>query len=182
MSLPSTSTLLNSAAVLEKIAPMVGTNIADLGCGSTGHFVVPAARMIGGNGKVYAVDILRSALSGVESRARLEGIGNIETVWGNCELPGGVRIPDATVGVAMVINNLFCAKDRIAFLREAARITKPGGKIAVIDWKAIATPLGPEPARRVSSETVRLEGQSLDLKVADSWDPGKYFWGLIFIK
>ena len=156
----------------------VGSAVADLGCGTSGHFVIPASRKVGSSGRVYAVDILKSALSGVESRAKLEGANSIETVWGNCEMLDGVKITDNAVDTTLVINNLYLTKNRQAFLREASRITKIDGKIVVIDWKTVASPLGPAESR-VASEAIRADAAAVGLKFAEAWDPAPYFRGLI---
>jgi ubiquinone/menaquinone biosynthesis C-methylase UbiE len=121
-------------------------------------------------------------LSGVESRAKLEGANSIETVWGNCEMLNGVKIADNAVDTTLVINNLYLTKNRQIFLREAARLTKVGGKVVVIDWKTVASPLGPPAESRVSAGTVRTDAEAIGLKFVDSWDPAPYFWGLIFSK
>lgn len=182
MPISSTSILLDAEAVLAKAGVRAGSVVADLGCGATGHFVIPAARMAGPSGKVYAVDILKSVLSGVESRARLEGVSSVQTLWADCEVPRGVRIEADSVDVALVINNLYQAKARAVFLAEAARITKPGGKVVVIDWKTVASPMGPPAESRVSSEAAKIDAVSAGLKLAEAWEPGPYFWGLIYTK
>jgi ubiquinone/menaquinone biosynthesis C-methylase UbiE len=125
---------------------------------------------------------LKSVLAGVESRAKLEGATSIETVWGNCEMLNGVKIADNAVDTALVINNLFMANNRQLFLREAARLTKVNGKIIVIDWKTVASPLGPPAASRVGAGAVRIDAEAIGLKFVDAWDPAPYFWGLIFSK
>jgi ubiquinone/menaquinone biosynthesis C-methylase UbiE len=182
MAFPSNSILLDAPAVLAKAGVRAGTTVADLGCGTSGHFVIPAARMVGAAGHVYAVDILKSVLAGVESRAKLEGATSIETVWGNCELLRGVKIADSAVDTTLVINNLYMTKNRQTFLREAARLTKVGGKVVVIDWKPVASPLGPPAESRVSAEAVKADALAVGLKFAEAWDPAPYFWGLIFTK
>jgi len=73
-------------------------------------------------------------------------------------------------------------KNRQAFLREASRLTKIGGKIVVIDWKTVASPLGPPAESRVASEAVRADADAVGLKFVEAWDPAPYFWGLIFAK
>jgi len=182
MAIPSNSILLDAPVVLEKVGIRSGMIVADLGCGTSGHFVVPASRMVGPIGHVYAVDILKSALAGVESRAKLEGVTSIETIWGNCEMLRGVKIDDSAVDITLVVNNLYMAKKRQIFLREAARLTKVGGKVAVIDWKTVASPLGPPAESRVASESVRVDADAVGLKFVEAWDPAPYFWGLIFVK
>jgi ubiquinone/menaquinone biosynthesis C-methylase UbiE len=182
MAIPTTSILLDAEALLLKAGVHAGSVVADLGCGTTGHFVIPAARLVGSSGKVYAVDILKSVLAAVESRAKLEGATVIETLWGNCEVPRGVRLPDATTDFTLVVNNMYQTKARTTFLAEASRITKPGGKVVVVDWKTVASPLGPPAESRVSSEAVKLDALAVDLKLLEAWEPGQYFWGLIFAK
>jgi ubiquinone/menaquinone biosynthesis C-methylase UbiE len=159
-----------------------GSVVADFGCGTSGHFVIPAAKMVGPTGHVYAVDILKSVLAAVESRAKLEGATSIETIWGNCEMFGGVKIKDGSVDITLVINNLYQAKNRQVFLREASRVTKPGGKVVVVDWKKIASPLGPPSESRVGSEAAKADAAAVGLKLVEEWGPAQWFWGLIFTK
>lgn len=182
MSIPSTSILLDASAVLAKSGVRGGSVLIDMGCGTNGHFVIPAAKLVGPAGKVYAVDILKSVLAGVESRAKLEGATSIETVWGNCEMWKGVKLPDNVADVVLVINNLYQAKDRQIFLREASRLTKVGGKVVVIDWKTVASPLGPPAESRVSPEAVRVDAAAVGLQLVEAWEPAPYFWGLIFTR
>jgi len=182
MPIPSNSILLDASSVLAKAGVRSGTVVADLGCGTSGHFVIPASRLVGSAGRVYAVDILKSVLAAVQSRAKLEGANSIETVWGNCEMLNGVKIADKTVDTTLVINNLYMAKNRQVFLREAARLTKVGGKIVIIDWKPIASPLGPTAESRVSAGAVRNDADAIGLKFVEAWDPAPYFWGLVFSK
>lgn len=182
MAIPSNSILLDAPSVLAKAGVRAGSIVADLGCGTSGHFVIPASRMVGPTGRVFAVDILKSVLSGVESRAKLEGATSIETVWGNCEMLKGVKIPDNTVDITLVINNLYLTKSRQLFLREASRLTKIGGKVLVIDWKTVASPLGPPAESRVGSDAVRFDADAIGLKFVESWDPAPYFWGLVFTR
>ena len=182
MALSTTSVLLDPEAVLVRAGVRAGFVVADLGCGTTGHFILPAAGLVGEKGRAIAVDIIQSILTSVAGRARLEGLANLETIWGDCERPNGVKLPDNTCDIALVVNNMYQAKDRPAFLTEAARITKPGGKVVVIDWKTIATPLGPPAELRVTSDQIRPLAEKTGLKLLDSFEPGPYHWGMIFVK
>ncbi|MCX6743134.1 MAG: hypothetical protein NT116_02750, partial [Candidatus Parcubacteria bacterium] len=69
---------LKPQEVLAKVPLTEGMKVADLGCGNLGYFVIPAAKLIGKEGIAYAVDILKPVLEGVRSRAKLEGITNLE--------------------------------------------------------------------------------------------------------
>jgi ubiquinone/menaquinone biosynthesis C-methylase UbiE len=178
----ATSILLNPEAVLSRAGARAGFVIADLGCGTTGYFILPAARLVGPEGRAIAVDIIKSILASVASRARFDGLTSLETLWADCELPNGVKLADNTCDITLVVNNMYQAKNRGVFLAEAARITKPGGKVVVIDWKTSATPFGPPPEQRVTPETVRMDAEKIGLTLVENYDPGPYHWGMNFTK
>lgn len=178
MYIPSGSELLNPISLLEKAGVREGMKVADLGCGSSGHFVFPAARMIGKEGRAYAVDILKSALAGVESRMKLEGLRNVKIVWSDLEVPGGTKITEGSLDLAMLINN----RARDAMIREAVRLVKLGGKLLIVDWKLTQIPFGPPSAERVSPEETRVTAEKYGMKLQEKFEAGKYHWGLIFTK
>jgi precorrin-6B methylase 2 len=69
------------------------SRVADLGCGTMGYFTLAAARLVGREGLVYAIDVLKDVLSSVASRASLENLDNVKTVWSNLEIPEATQIP-----------------------------------------------------------------------------------------
>lgn len=176
--IPSGSELLNPVQILERAGIRAGMQVADLGCGTIGHMVIPAARMVGERGKVFGVDILKNALSGVEGRARLEGITNIETVWGDFSVPGGVRIKGGSLDLVMFVNN----EPSEAMLKEGARLIKPGGTLLIVDWKPTASPIGPPTKDRVAAEVMKARATATGFKCIDEFEAGKYHYGLTFNK
>lgn len=176
--IPSGSELLNPKQILEHAGIREGMRVADLGCGTIGHFVFPAAHLVGPSGIVYAVDILKSALSGVEGRRKIESVTNVETVWADIEVPNGVKIASASLDLVMLVNNL----PKEAMVREAVRLIKPGGKLLVVDWKPAGAPFGPPSKDRVTPGDIAALGQRLGLKPLDSFDAGQYHFGVLFQK
>ena len=174
--------LLDSQEVLAKAKVIVGMQVADLGCGSLGYFVLPLAKIVGKEGKVYAVDVQLAALEGVRNRAKLDGLTNIETVWSNLEKVGATKIPDKSLDLACLINTLFQNKDHQAIIKEASRLLKPGGKLLVIDWKKVGAPFGPSVDIRLDPEMVKQLAANSDLTLIEEIEFGQYFWGLIFAK
>ena len=67
MILRSGTELINPFKLLERVGIGEGQRVADLGCGALGHFVFPAAQLVGGMGAVFAVDIQKGALEHVEA-------------------------------------------------------------------------------------------------------------------
>ncbi len=160
----------------------VGMRVADLGCGSSGHFVFPAAHLVGPDGMVHAVDILQHPLSVIMSRAKLEGITNVHTHRANIEHPNGVRLPDESVDAVLLCNILFQVKERQAVVQEAARITSPGGVVAVVEWKIAGAPFGPRGALRLDREHVEEYARGARLQWRRSFDAGPYHYGCILAK
>ncbi len=155
-----------------------GMKVVDMGCGSAGHFVFPAARMVGEKGRVYGVDILKSALAGIESRRKMEGLTNVETVWSDIEVYGGVKIADGSIDIVTFVNN----QPNESMLKEGARLIKPGGKLVLVDWEKVAAPFGPASKDRLDKEVIKKQIESLGLKFAEEFKAGPYHFGLIFVK
>ncbi|MDO8599576.1 MAG: methyltransferase domain-containing protein [bacterium] len=182
MALTGGTELLNANTLLERVGLRAGMHVADLGCGVTGHYIVPAARIVGGDGKAYAVDIQKSALAATESRAKIDGITNLTSVWSNIERLGATRIPPVSLDVTMIVNTLHLTTDRNQAIAEAARLTKSGGTVAIVEWKTDATAIGPPAAKRIGKEVVRAAAKAAGLVEHEEFEAGAYHYGLTFTK
>lgn len=174
--------LLNPVALLERVDCRAGMHVADLGCGVTGHFVIPAARIVGATGKAYAVDVQPSVLRAVESRATLEGLTNIEAIWSDIERVGATAISAGTLDVVLIVNTLFLTEDRPSVLREAARLLKSGGVVVIVEWTTEATAVGPAAAQRIGKDVVRSAAKATGLTEREEFSAGPYHYGVIFVK
>src|ERR1700675_3615040 len=92
--IPTGKELIDPFKVLEEAGLGADMKVADFGCGTLGHYVFAASRLVGPGGKVYAIDILKSVLDGIESMMRIERVTNVETVWGDLERVGGIKLAD----------------------------------------------------------------------------------------
>jgi len=174
--------LLDPEKILTEIGVDVGMRVADLGCGN-GYFSLTAGEIVGGRGQIYAVDILKSCLETVSREASRHQLFNIKTVWSNLEKAGATDIPADSLDIVLVIHALYQAADKAAFLNEAVRLLKPGGKMLIIDWKPRPTTLGPPTAERMSEETLRTALKTVKhLKAVANSSPGQYHFGLLLEK
>jgi len=174
--------LLDPQALLKELGVVTGHLVGDLGCGGAGYFTLPAARLVGEMGKVYAVDILKAALEGVASKAKLENFNNIETVWSDLERVGATKIPEATLDEALLVNILFQSRQNSSLLQEAHRLLKVGGKLLLVDWKVEPTPIGPPVQNRMSPEAVQKIVLQAGFKLEKQFEPGPYHYAFIFVK
>jgi ArsR family transcriptional regulator len=105
--------------------------VADLGCGE-GYLSIEAARWAR---RVIAIDRSTAVLARAQALARRRQVTNI--AWRRGELER-VPLADESVEVALLSQALHHADDPAAVAREAARITKPGGHVLVLDLRTHA--------------------------------------------
>ncbi|MBU4332609.1 class I SAM-dependent methyltransferase [Patescibacteria group bacterium] len=180
--IPGGNTLLDAQKVLETVGITQNMKVGDFGCGGLGYFTLTAAKMVGRDGVVYAVDILKSVLGGVAERAKAENLDNVKTIWSNLEIYGATKIDNESLDIGLLINILFQAKKDSDIIKECLRLVKPGGKLLIVDWKQTGAPLGPPPQERVSLEGIKQIAQNLGLKEEQSFEAGPYHFGIIFVK
>lgn len=161
------------------VAP--GQKVADLGCGS-GYFVIALAKKVGETGMVTAVDVMQEALEAVHAKAEALGMKNITPVRANLEVLGGTKIADGSQDLTLLKNVLFQSQKKEAIVAEAARITKPGGRVVVIDWKKGAGGLGPPDQLRTDDAAVTQIGQGAGLHLDGQLAADQFHFGLVFIK
>ena len=130
-----------------------GMHIADVGAG-TGYFAAPFARVAGPQGKVWAVDMQPGILEILRGKLAQPGApGNIEARAGTASATG---LPGASCDLAFFANVWHELEDPRAALQEAARILKPGGRLAILDWRPdVERPPGPPLDHRIAASAVQ---------------------------
>lgn len=171
--------LLHPEQLLERTGIRERMHVADLGCGALGHFIFPAARMVGPKGVVYGVDILRDVLDIVARRAAERGLTQVKPLWADIDVYGGINIPAGSLDMTLLVNNLFLSQAPESLVAEIARLTKKGGKVLVVDWKTTATPVGPPVERRIAKQDARALFETPAFTLKDSFEAGPSHYGLL---
>jgi ubiquinone/menaquinone biosynthesis C-methylase UbiE len=112
---------------LQKSGVRGGQTVLDFGCGS-GHFTIAAARMVGDNGKVYALDMHPLAIEAVEKKVAKEGLPNVGTILSDRD----TGLPDESVDVVLLYRTFYLVRDKQGLLDELYRVLKPDCILSVV--------------------------------------------------
>lgn len=156
--------------VIQALALKPDAVIADVGSG-TGYFAVRLANMVP-KGRVYGVDLEPEMVKYLAERAKREKHDNVIAVAGAADDP---RLPEKA-DLILLVDVYHHIDDRERYFRNLRASLKPGGRIAIIDFR-MDSPEGPPKAARIAPQRVIAELNGAGYRLARQHDflPNQYF-------
>jgi predicted methyltransferase len=156
--------------VIQALALRPDAVVADIGAG-TGYFAVRLANMVS-KGRVYGVDVEPGMVKHLAERAKREKRVNLVAVAG---APDDPRLPEKA-DLILLVDVYHHIEERERYFRRLQASLKPGGRVAIIDFR-LDSPEGPPKAARVAPEKVSAELKAAGYRLANQHGflPNQYF-------
>jgi ubiquinone/menaquinone biosynthesis C-methylase UbiE len=103
-----------------------GQQVLEVGCGP-GFFTIPAAKLVGDDGCVHAIDLHPLAIKAVEEKLQKSGLTNVKVTLADAAKTG---LPSDSIDLAFLFG-VAHALPLEQVLPELHRVLKPGGTLAV---------------------------------------------------
>ena len=157
-------------AVIQALALKPDAVIADIGSG-TGYFSARFANMVP-KGRVYGVDIEPDMVKYLADRAKREGMRNVTAV---AVLPGEPKLPEKA-DLVVLVDVFHHIEGRERYFEKLRASLKPGGRVAVIDFR-MDSPEGPPKSARIAPGQVKAEMKKAGYAVEreHGFLPNQYF-------
>lgn len=103
-----------------------GQKVLEVGCGP-GFFTIPAAKIVGEQGLIYAVDINPFAIRRVKNKIAKEGLRNVKPSLTNASNTG---LPESSIDLAFLFGLRYVAGGLRSVISEMHRILKFGALLS----------------------------------------------------
>jgi predicted methyltransferase len=136
--------------VINALALKPDAVVADIGSG-TGYFSLRLAHMVP-MGRVYGADTEPDMVKYLAERAKREGMGNVTAV---AAMPDDPRLPEKA-DLIILVDVYHHVENRERYFSKLRGSLKPGGRVAIIDFR-MDSPDGPPKAARIAPAQVKAE-------------------------
>lgn len=152
--------------LLDELDVQPGQTLCDMGCGN-GFYTIQLARLTDRQGKVYAIDIQPEMLEMLETRARQEGIENVQPVLST---ETDARLPEKSIDLVLLVD-VYHEFARPAEMLQAIRASlKPAGRIALAEFRAEDPEVPIKPLHKMSKKQILKEFEANGLKLVREFD------------
>lgn len=147
--------------------------VAEVGAG-TGFFALPAARRVGPEGRVYAVELSPELVELLEERGREGALPQLVAVRST---PSSIPLDSSIADFVLLANVLHDLPPPT--VAEAVRLLRPDGRFVNLDWRKGPSLGGPPDEVRLTPDEAALRLGELGLEEVERWEPGPWHYAQI---
>ncbi|MBI2618945.1 MAG: methyltransferase domain-containing protein [Ignavibacteriales bacterium] len=165
---PDRYQFLPPAKTLVTLGLKRGMTMADIGAG-TGFFARAASEIVGSQGRVYAVDMSAEMLDQLKQRGLPPNVTPV--------LSKEYTIPleDHSVDFSFLAFVVHETERTSHFLEEVKRITRKGGRVAIVEWKKQVEEHGPPEEERIGREELIERLSDFPIAASGNLNSSHYF-------
>lgn len=126
---PLMNRVAGAELLLDRAHVSAGMRVLDVGCGP-GRITLPAARRVGADGEVVALDIQKAMLQRVQKKLDAQGVTNVRLLHAGA---GDGKTEANAFDRAFLVTVLGEIPDKRSALREIYRALKPGGILSITE-------------------------------------------------
>jgi len=170
-----TEGLLNNEVILKGLNIKAGQTILDAGCGN-GYMSKLFSNEVSQSGKVYALDPDKHFIEILKNETQKT---NIKAVEADVTRPTKLKQSSVDLIYISTVIHGFSKTQLQGFLREADRLLKPYGTLAIVEIEKKETPFGPPMELRFSPTELK---EIVPLAPVNTIQAGEHFYMQIFHK
>ncbi len=178
----SSKEILDSNRVLSTIELKKGDTFLDAGCGD-GYISLAASKIVGEEGKVYAVDVWEESINAFKEKIESENIKNIEAEV--ADITQKIPVDDESIDILYMGNVLhgFIENNEVeTVMKEIKRAIKQGGSFSVVEFKKEESTHGPPLHVRITPEEVEEVVKNYGFTVKKVEEVGIYHYAIVLTK
>jgi ubiquinone/menaquinone biosynthesis C-methylase UbiE len=130
-----------------------GAMVGDVGAGS-GYMSLRLARIVGAEGRVYAVDVQPGMLQLLQQNAAKAQLANVVPVLGTIDDP---KLPAGTLDLIIMVDVYHEFSEPQKMLQRMREALKPGGRLALWEYRAEDPEVPILPLHKMTKAQVKTE-------------------------
>jgi len=172
----SSKDILSAMEVLEAVGLEIGDIFLDAGCGD-GYISIAASNLVGDQGKIYALDVYPKSIETVKKEIEDKKLDNTDAIL--ADISKNIPLDLDSIDIVLMANVLhgFVADEEVEkVMSNIVEVLKPGGVLAVVEFRKLDGIKGPPFNIRISPEEVSIILKDYGFEITDKHEIGEYHY------
>ena len=172
----SSKDILSAMEVLEAVGLEIGDIFLDAGCGD-GYISIAASNLVGDQGKIYALDVYPESIETVKKEIEDKKLDNTHAIL--ADISKNIPLDSDSIDIVLMANVLhgFVADEEVEkVMSNIVEVLKPGGVLAVVEFRKLDGIKGPPFNIRISPEEVSIILKDYGFDITDKLEIGQYHY------